>query len=610
MIIGTAGHIDHGKTTLVHALTGIDTDRLPEERRRGITIELGFAPLELPGIGQVGIVDVPGHEGFVRTMVAGATGVDLGLLVIAADEGVMPQTREHLAILRLLEVRSLVVAVTKSDLADPDWLDLVRDEVRTLLAETSYAGAAMVDVSARTGAGLGALKESLSSALRGVVTRDGTDLFRLPIDRVFTVRGTGTVVTGTSWSGTLDGTTDLRLLPAGKPVRLRGIQVHGTEVAQAGPGSRLAVAISGVDLAAVGRGMTLASSAAWAPTQHFHADVSLLHGAESFRPREWLRLHVGTTEVSARVVIAAGAGGIARVVTEEPVVLRAGDRFVLRRSQPLGTIGGGRVVDPAPGRLRRRPPSLWDRDPLRRMGTLLTEAGTGGLSVSEIPIRVGCTPSEVPAMLAAGVVFRDRVYDEGVVDACAQDVENAVVGFLASHGTEVGASTSAWSTVRSNPALVDLAVERLVAAGHLAFRGATLCPPGWEPRFSAEQGEAARWVMERLQSAGREPPSIAELAAERPGTPLLPVLRFLERTGRLILVEADRYFTKESVTEMIEGLVGQMKSSGRPETPATLREVLGVSRKYLMPFLEYCDRERITERRGDGRVLSGRGPVA
>ncbi|MBK8249097.1 MAG: selenocysteine-specific translation elongation factor [Gemmatimonadetes bacterium] len=609
MIVGTAGHIDHGKTTLVRALTGVNTDRLPEEQRRGITIELGFAPLDLPVVGRVGVVDVPGHEGFIRTMVAGATGVDVGLLVIAADEGVMPQTREHLAILRLLQVRSLVVALTKADLPEPEWLDLVAEDVRSLLEETPYAAAAILPVSARTGDGLDALRDALATALAASSERQGDDLFRLPIDRVFTVRGTGTVVTGTSWSGTVRVGADLRLFPGDMPVRVRGIQMHGDTVDGAGPGARLAVALTGVDLGQVHRGMTLTAPAPWTGTTLFHAEVTLVDSAGPFRPREWIRLHVGTAEVSARVVAAQGSQ-TARVVTEEPVVLRAGDRFVLRRSQPLATVGGGIVIDPAPGRARRRPAGPWNSDPAARLEHLVRDAGEHGVSLREIPVRVGCRPPEVAELASQYVQFRDRAYARSVLRDYEQVVEDQVLAYLSSHGTEVGAPPSSWGNARSNAPLLEFAADRLVGAGRLVFRGPALAPPDWSPRLDTGQQEAATWVIDRLRSAGREPPSVAELGAEWSGAALPQVLRYLERSGRVIAVEPDRYFTTEAVNEMVEGLVAHLRGTADAETPATLRGILGVSRKYLMPFLEYCDRERITERRGEGRVLGSRGGLS
>lgn len=302
MILGTAGHIDHGKTALVRALTGVDTDRLPEEQRRGITIELGFAPLVLPGVGTIGVVDVPGHEAFVRTMLAGASGIDLALLVVAADEGVMPQTREHLAILGLLGIPTGVVALTKVDLVDADWLALVRDDVAAAVAGSPLEQAAQVPVSVVTGVGLDELRRAIAAAAASAPHRPVDDLFRLPVDRAFTVRGTGTVVTGTVWSGQLRKDDTVRILPGGHRARVRGLQTHGRSVDVAEPGSRLAVNLGGVDVADVLRGSTLVTDGAWEPVDVVRADVAFLGGVTIPGPRSRVQLHLGTRDVAARVV--------------------------------------------------------------------------------------------------------------------------------------------------------------------------------------------------------------------------------------------------------------------------------------------------------------------
>src|SRR5258708_26841142 len=305
VILGTAGHIDHGKTTLVKALTGGATDRLPEEKRRGITIDLGFAPLQLEGVGTVGVVDVPGHEAFVRTMVAGATGIDMALVVIAADEGIMPQTREHVAILEHLAVPRGVVALTKRDMVEEDWLDLVRADVIALLAETRLANAPVVPVSATTVDGITDLRAALISLTRDVPEKQVNDLFRLPIDRVFTVKGTGTVVTGTVWSGELADGATIRLLPQGREVRVRGLQNHSRSVPSIRAGDRAAIALAGIDVDDVSRGTVVVSDPTWEATRTLRADVVL---TDAVGPRTRVRFHVGTSEVGARLHVITSAG--------------------------------------------------------------------------------------------------------------------------------------------------------------------------------------------------------------------------------------------------------------------------------------------------------------
>jgi selenocysteine-specific elongation factor len=377
VILGTAGHIDHGKTSLVRALTGVDTDRLPEEKRRGITIELGFAPLVLdePEFnGTLGVVDVPGHDAFVRTMLAGATGVDLALLVIAADEGVMPQTREHLAILTLLGVRGGAVALTKSDLVDTDWMALVDDDVRRLLAHSALDGAPIVPCSATTGAGLAELRRALAVAAAAVPARDAGDLTRMPLDRAFSMKGTGTVVTGTLWSGAIDRESTVRLFPSGRTARVRSLQSHGAAVERGFPGTRVAVALAGVDREEVAHGGVLVSADdPWRESIVLRADVALLDDVKAPGVRTRLRLHLGTSEVGARLISASGgvgAGAIhpVRVALDHPVVARAGDRFVLRVTSPAMTIGGAsspirsrRDVGPSHGGLWAQAMSIaWD----------------------------------------------------------------------------------------------------------------------------------------------------------------------------------------------------------------------------------------------------------
>jgi len=352
VIIGTAGHIDHGKTALVKALTGIDADRLPEEKRRGITIDLGFAPLQLDGIGTVGMIDVPGHEDFVRSMLVGASGIDLGLLVVAADEGVMPQTREHLLILGLLGIPRIAVALTKSDLVNSEWIDLVRTDVLALFEEAGAEEPVILACSSKTGEGLKELRSALTQLLGSANPRSTDDVFRLPVDRAFTVKGTGTVVTGTVWSGALGADESVRVLPAARTARARRIEQHGKQSDRARAGGRAAIALAGIDVGEVPRGSVLVTDESWSATSQFEAVIRLdPDTAIKLTPRTRFRLHVGASEVGARLASVSREmepqeDVLTRVVTDSPVAIRGGDRFVLRLPAPLRTIGGGVVVDP------------------------------------------------------------------------------------------------------------------------------------------------------------------------------------------------------------------------------------------------------------------------
>lgn len=611
MIVGTAGHIDHGKTALVRALTGVDTDRLPEEKRRGITIELGFAPLTLEGVGTVGIVDVPGHEAFVRTMLAGATGVDLALVVIAADEGVMPQTREHLSILSLLGVRSGVVALTKRDTVDDEWAALVRDDVRVLLAETPLRDAPIVETSVVSGQGIDALRAVLRDRLRALPARSAADLFRMPIDRAFTVKGTGTVVTGTVWSGTVTAQTPLHLYPLDRAVRARGVQRHGAPADSLPPGSRGAVALAGVELADVARGGLLVEEGGWTPSRVMRADVALLdEGARPIRPREWVRLHLGTSEVGARIVAAGGplAPGEtrgARLVLDTPLVARAGDRFVLRLPSPPITVGGGVVVDPSPPHRRPRPwPAALDHP--ERLRRLVSEAGERGLPVDALPVRLGCPPAQCPAIIGAvtGIERAGSVlFDANLVQEVTRRVLGEVDRLHAHSPLDSWVPRAALrAAVGTDEEIFALALARAVATGAVESGPGGLRRTGWAPVMSEALQRERAWLLDRLDVAGSEPPSVPELRAERGGADPIPLLRALEREQLVVQVEPERFYAAAVARELTERLRASLEP-GRVYGPAELREILGTTRKYLIPFLEYCDRHRITERRTEGRVL-------
>jgi len=614
MIVGTAGHIDHGKTALVRALTGIDTDRLPEEKRRGITIDLGFAPLDLPNVGVAGVVDVPGHEAFVRTMLAGATGIDLALLVIAADEGVMPQTREHLAILGLLGIRGGVVALTKSDLVEPDWLDLVRLDVADVLAGTAMADAPMVATSVVTGAGLPALREALAAAAADVSARRDDDVFRMPIDRVFTIRGTGTVITGTVWSGSIGRDDVVRVMPDDKTVRVRGLQAHGTAIDRAKPGTRLAVALAGIDHDALTRGAVLVSEGGWHASRVLRADLTLLgNTVAALSPRASVRFHLGTTEVGARVVTPGGALSPGetkpgRVVLDAPVVVRAGDRFVIRGGSPVSTLGGGVVVDPHPAHRRARPWTAQHDSFDARLSLALREAGGEGLGIPDLPVRLGASPSDVAAclephkdVLRIGARIFDRAYRDELVSSLAE----AVARHHQRNPLDAGVLLQ---TIRARVVgrseLLDDAVRTAVISGHLeTIENGLVRRTGWRPTLSNDQTDLKATLAGALRTAGPEPPSLGELSAAH-GPSVVPIIRMLEREGTIVPVESDRYYDAGALTALVDRLRNGM-IGGREYTPSELRDVIGLSRKYLIPFLEYCDRRGITERRSTGRVLHG-----
>jgi selenocysteine-specific elongation factor len=609
VILGTAGHIDHGKTALVRALTGVDTDRLPEEKRRGITIELGFAPLALDGVGTVGVVDVPGHEAFVRTMVAGATGIDLALIVVAADEGVMPQTREHLAILELLGVRRAIVALTKADLVDDEWLALVEEDVRTT-NPTLLRDVPIVATSVVSGRGIAELRAALSEIARTIPDRSNDDLFRLPVDRAFTIKGTGTVVTGTVWSGRLSRDENVRILPSRHSARVRGIQGHGLQLDVASAGGRTAIALAGVDVADVPRGSTIVTDRDWRPTTFARADVTLVPDLEvEVRPRTWFRFHVGTAEVGARVVartIDSSRPFAARLVLDEPVVLRAGDRFVLRTSAPLNTIGGGMITDPyAPKRARPWSPGLSARE---RFTQLLDEAGADGVDAATLPVRLGLSASEVRDLTTVAsdevAVVGARIVARARLTALQAELLAIVTDYHADHPLEPGISTQLLrSQLRGTVEIVDAALQAEVVAQRIASSGGAIFLAVWAPKLDSDGSALSASILARLNAAGAEPPSVEELAGELGQDPG-PVLRFLERRGDVVQVEQTRYYAADSLKLVIDRLRTAM-SGGAEVGPSELREKLALSRKFLIPLLEYCDRVGYTKRNSAGRVWHG-----
>lgn len=611
MILGTAGHIDHGKTALVRALTGVDTDRLPEEKRRGITIELGFAPLVVDGVGTIGIVDVPGHEAFIRTMLAGATGIDLALLVIAADEGLMPQTREHLAILGLLGVAGGVVAITKCDLADSDWVQLVEEDARATIAGGPLAGSRVIRCSATTGDGIAALRDAIRDAARAVPARRADDLFRMPLDRVFTVRGTGTVVTGTIWSGRVSPEASVEVLPAGVTARVRQVESHGAAVRVAESGARAAVALGGVDRAAIApRGNVLVMAGdPWVPTRLLRADVALLDGARTLGPRTAVRFHLGTADVGARLVavggpVAPGARIPVRVSLDAAVVARAGDRFVLRVPSPPATIGGGVVTDPSPPGRRAKPWPAAGAAVEQRLRWLLAEAGLRGVPTNSLPIRLGVVADLATAADAVGAVrLGGLLFGAAAEQAVAEQVTTAVKRAHTSRSLDRGAPLQAVrASIAAAHELLDHVLAQMTQAGVVTIRDGFVARAGWAPGGSgAGDSRLVEAVSAALSGAGPNPPSVDELVAAH-GRDAMAALKLLASRGEAVQVASDRFFAAaaakaltERVREALRGCAGM--------TASELREKTGLTRKYLIPFLEYCDRTGVTVRRGDVRVL-------
>lgn len=634
VVVGTAGHVDHGKTVLVRALTGVDTDRLKEEKERGISIELGFAPLELPDGQVVGLVDVPGHERFIRQMLAGAGGIDLVLLVVAADEGVMPQTREHLAIVDLLQVQGGVIALTKKDLVSEDWLELVAEEVRETVRGTVLADAPMVAVSAVTGEGLDELRRLLAEQAQTVTPREASGPARLPIDRVFTVRGFGTVVTGTLWSGTLRQDQAAVILPQDVACRIRQLQVHNRRVNEAFAGQRVACNVTGVEVGQVERGSVLVQPGSFRPTRRLDVWLKLLPAApREVRHAQRVRFYLGTAEVLGRVLLLdreellPGEAAMGQLALEEPVVAARADRFVLRSYSPMTTIGGGFVVEPyAVKHKRHRPEVLAElqrklaASPSERVLQAL-ERCPWGLPLAELAVLAQVTAGEaeevVQKLTAQGKILA-LTYEGGkylVTAAQATRWQEEVLAALGHYHQlyrlRRGMPREELRTRRFAalpPRVFYSLLEYWQGQGLLVDRSGSVALRDFAPRPTAEEQEKLATIAAAFRQGGWQPPSMEEVLGRLglDGEEGQELVRYLVQEGQLIKVAEGLYFSREAVAAAKEKVAGLIREKGSVEL-AAVRDALGSSRKYVLPLLEYFDQIHFTKRVGDKRVLYGGG---
>ena len=609
LVLGTAGHIDHGKSSLVRALTGVDPDRLAEEKARGITIELGFARLELPDGTALGIVDVPGHERFVRRMIAGATGVDLALLCVAADDGVMPQTEEHLAVLDLLGVRTGVVALTKIDLADAEWVAFASDEVRARLAGTPFADAEIVPVSSRTEEGLAELKAALARAAARTARSKAGSLLRLPVDRAFSVKGAGTVVTGTLWSGTAAAGDEVEVLPSGARARIRGVQVHGEAVEHAEAGHRVALNLNALSVDEVRPGCFLASPGSLRTTDRFDAEVRYLGAPGAARPLESgarVRVAHGTRETGGRVLLMGGRGALApkesafaQIRLDEPLPVSWRDRFVLRSASSARVVGGGAVLRAHPRRSTALDPAteallaaLRDEDEAAAARRELTALAEEGGAVA-LPSRDGR-----PRYAAPRALQRHRAA-----------LENALLRFHAEEPDQAGIAKDALRRrclPRATPECFDALLADAVARGAAEVDEGRVSHPRAGAGARKRDEEAAEALHAALAAAGAAPPAASELAAGCGFEPAVArrALGALERQGRVVRVSADLCFDAAALGAL-EAAARERLAAG-PATAAELKEAMGTSRKYAIPLLEHFDGKGLTRREGDLRVLNVR----
>jgi selenocysteine-specific elongation factor len=635
LVLGTAGHIDHGKTALVRALTGVDTDRLPAEKERGITIDLGFAALDLGGY-HLALIDVPGHERFIRNMLAGASGLDLAMLIVAADDSVMPQTREHLEILRLLGLAGGIVVLTKCDLADPSWLDLVEEDVRTLVRGTFLENSPIVRTSVVTGQGLEELKDGLCLLCSTLKPRHDQGVFRMAIDRSFTVAGHGTVVTGTVASGSVTVGDELEWQPDGRIVRVRGLHRHDRPVEQIGRGSRAAINLVGVHHTEVRRGQEIAAPGYVEATSIL--SVELVGSAEAVRPfrhRGRYKLHMGTAEVSAVLSLleanesSPGQPQLAQLFVGEPVTAVYGQPFVLRAQSPPATLGGGRILQPSPRRLRRRDQVSLARlgrlrsvDPVDRLCAALAFLGLKPWTERRLSALTGLAGGEMESTLAALSASEALVElsvgprrTVRVLAEYAADLEDRALRALdrlhaarPRHSAIPRAQLGASFPDLANEALAASLIERLKAQGKVIADSRSVALRGFQPKLSQGERKLKAELADSIRAGGISPPDATELAAAAGarGSAVADLLALLRDEDRVVEINAQLFLDVEVASEL-RGRVKQRLADGSAITMSELRDLLGTTRKYAVPFGEYLDRIGLTKRDGDVRRLGAAG---
>lgn len=631
IIVGTAGHIDHGKTALVRALTGIDADRLPEEKRRGITIDIGFADLDLGEV-RIGFVDVPGHERFVKNMLAGAHGIDLVALVIAADESVMPQTREHFDICRLLGVGDGLVVLTKKDLVDNELLELARAEAEDLVRGSFLEGSPIVAVSSRTGDGVEELKNILRELGSKVPARSEHFVARLPIDRAFTMKGFGAVVTGTLIAGEINEGDELDLLPAGVRTRVRGVQVHGHSVKQATAGQRTAVNLGGVDAGAIERGMVLSPVGRLRTTQVVNTSVQLLKDApRALRSRQRVRIHIGAAEVLSRVrvlkddgEIKPGDSGFAQFRFESPVVGVLSDRFIIRSYSPQATMGGGLILDPLATKHRARDTpairsslqTLAGGNPGGQLTQFVADAGRRGLTIEAIAARTAWRDEVIQraqdeAIRSGEVKVVERtLISRAVFDDLTGQIMKAI---QAHHQREPLARGLPKEVLRerffggASPDFFRAIIAELESAGSLVAEKEIVRLPEHTLELSSDDARLRDALEAVYLEAGLSAPAVSD-AMTRTGVGTSShgrrILQLLIDSGALVKVHGDMYFHREVLKDLVRRISEYADTnSERSIDVAAFKEITGVSRKYAIPLLEYLDRQRITRREGERRVI-------
>ena len=632
IILGTAGHIDHGKTSLIKAVTGVDTDRLKEEKLRGITIELGFASLELPNGRRLGIVDVPGHEKFVKNMVAGATGIDIVAMVIAADEGVMPQTREHMEICALLGIKSGLVVLTKTDMVDEEWLELVKEDVREFVRGTFLEDMPVIPVSSATGQGIPDFIDALETLCEKEPERSVTGLLRLPVDRVFTMKGFGTVITGTLVSGRINVGESIMIYPSKITSKVRGVQVHNLGVEQAEAGMRTAINFQGLDKAAVNRGDVLSNPGGLVPS--YMLDVFfqyLTSNKKAMKSRKLVRFHSGTSEVLGNLILLdreelePGETVVAQIRLESPVSVVKDDRFVIRSYSPVHTIGGGEIINPIPPKHKRFRPeiyeglrSLLEKDPEDLIAWHIRESDFQGVAFSDLKIMTNLPEKRLDAAIQSLLSKQTAILadKEGRIhihrdtfEKLTKQTEKFLGEYHTTNPLKAGMSKEELKS-KLPPTLsakmFNLMIDRLTKEGRIVLNEDTVRLESHKISLAADQADVRKIILGVYSTDGLTPPYFKDLCKtlDIGSEQARDVLMLLVKEGKIVRAKEDLFFHAEAVEKLREKMVGFLKTNGEMTTPQ-FKDIAGVSRKYLIPLIEYFDSKNVTIRVGDMRKLRG-----
>ena len=629
-VLGTAGHVDHGKTALIKAITGVDTDRLKEEKQRGITIELGFASLTLPSGQTLGIVDVPGHEKFIKNMVSGAAGIDLVMMVIAADEGIMPQTEEHLNICSLLGISRGIIALTKIDLVEKDWLNLVQAEITNFLQGTFLEGAPIVPVSAIKQEGLTDLIKELDAVTGQITEKTDDGIFRLPVDRVFTMKGFGTVVTGTLVSDHIKTGDEIQILPENITARIRGIQVHNQAVEEAWAGQRTAINLQGTEKSAINRGDVLVRPQTVWPSQRLDVFVEFLaSNSKSLKNRTLVRLHTGTSEIIARIILlekdelAPGQKEFAQLVLSDKDVVVSGDHFVLRSYSPMTTIGGGQIIDPLPAKHKRlnnkiiEELNLLQKGPLtEKIPVILERAGFTGINLRCLSFRLGINAKKIREALEilfsgkkAFLLDKDNttVISANFFHQFEELIIKNITAYHKKNPLKEGISREELKASSGNfvsPKLFNIVMNSLDKKGTVVSDKDNVRLAGHQVEFSGELDSLRREITGIYKDTGLTPSSLTEVMNKfkNQKTKVQSIIKLMLKEGDLIQINEELCFARETLEKLRNNYKAQLIKDGKA-TPASFKDLTGLSRKYVIPLMEYFDMDKLTVRVGDHRIL-------